>query len=110
MFLHLFRNAIEAMPDGGELEVAISTDDQWIQVAVRDTGVGMPENYLSKVTDPFFTTKTYGTGMGLAMVENVLKSHGGSFVINMRPEKGLEVLIKLPASMRIPEPSPASGV
>jgi len=109
MFLHLFRNAIEAMPDGGELEVAISTDDQWIQVAVRDTGVGMPENYLSKVTDPFFTTKTYGTGMGLAMVENVLKSHGGSFVINTRPEKGLEVLIKLPVSLRIPEPSPTSG-
>jgi signal transduction histidine kinase/FixJ family two-component response regulator len=109
MFLHLFRNAIEAMPDGGELSVTISTNDQWIQVAVRDTGVGMPENYLSKVTDPFFTTKTYGTGMGLTMVENVLKTHGGNFVINTRPEKGLEVLINLPASLRIPEPTLVSG-
>jgi signal transduction histidine kinase len=109
MFLHLFRNAIEAMPEGGELEVAISVDERWIQVAVRDTGVGMPENYLSKVTDPFFTTKTYGTGMGLTLVENVLKSHGGSFTINARPEKGLEILIKLPASLRIPEPAPTAA-
>lgn len=108
MFLHLFQNAVEAMPDGGELEVAIGTDEQWIQVAVRDTGVGMPENYLSKATDPFFTTKAYGTGLGLVMVENVLKSHGGGFAISPRPDKGLEILVKLPASLRIPDPSPSS--
>jgi signal transduction histidine kinase/DNA-binding response OmpR family regulator len=106
MFLHLFRNAIEAMPDGGELEVALSSDEQWLHVAVRDTGIGMPENNLSKATDPFFTTKTYGTGMGLTMVENVLKTHGGNFVINRRPERGLEVLVRLPVSLRIAEPPP----
>ncbi|MFO7605763.1 MAG: response regulator [Desulfurivibrionaceae bacterium] len=99
MFLQLIKNAIEAMPDGGRLEVAVSREEESIRIAVRDTGIGMPEDSLDKVTDPFFTTKTYGTGMGLTMVENVLKMHGGNFELNRRESGGLEVLVKLPVSV-----------
>jgi len=101
MFLHLFKNSIEAMPEGGRLEVFVNNDDEWIHVTVLDTGVGMPEDYLEKVTDPFFTTKTYGTGMGLTMVENVLKTHGGNFTIGKRETGGLEVMVNLPLSLTV---------
>lgn len=109
LFLHLFRNALEAMPEGGELEVAVGRDEQWLRVAVRDNGVGMPEDYLSKVTDPFFTTKTYGTGMGFTLVEKILKTHGGNFTIAKRPGRGLEVLVRLPLTLSISPPVPASS-
>lgn len=101
MFLHLVKNAIEAMPNGGQLEVDLARDDDWIHVAIRDTGVGMPENSLDKVKDPFFTTKTYGTGMGLTMVENVLKAYKGNFEMNKRDSGGLEVMVNLPASLLV---------
>jgi signal transduction histidine kinase/FixJ family two-component response regulator len=104
LFLHLFRNALEAMPEGGELEVAVGRDDQWLRVAVRDNGVGMPEDYLGKVTDPFFTTKTYGTGMGFTLVEKILKTHGGNFAIAKRTGGGLEVQVNLPLTLSISPP------
>ena len=102
MFLHLVRNAIEAMPAGGQLEVAVGHDEDWVHIAVRDSGVGMPEDALDKAKDPFFTTKTYGTGMGLTMVENVLKIHGGNFAMHKRDSGGLEVMVNLPTSLLIP--------
>jgi signal transduction histidine kinase len=101
MFLHLVRNAVEAMPDGGQLEVFVDCDEEWIHIAVRDSGVGMPEDALDKAKDPFFTTKTYGTGMGLTMVENVLKIHGGNFSMHKRDSGGLEVMVNLPISLLI---------
>lgn len=101
MFLHLAKNAVEAMPNGGQLEVYVDQDDAWVNIAVRDTGVGMPEDTLDKAKDPFFTTKTYGTGMGLAMVENVLKIHGGNFAMNKRESGGLEVMVRLPVSLLV---------
>jgi signal transduction histidine kinase/FixJ family two-component response regulator len=106
LFLHLFRNALDAMPEGGELAVAVGLDDPWLRVTVRDNGVGMPEDYLGKVTDPFFTTKTYGTGMGLTLVEKILKTHGGNFTIAKRPGGGLEVQVNLPLTLSISTPVP----
>jgi len=105
MFLHLFKNAVEAMVEGGALEVELSRDEQGLQVAVRDNGIGMPEDYLNKVTDPFFTTKTYGTGMGLTLIEKILKSHGGHFSIGKRASGGVEVIIHLPETLLLSGPS-----
>ncbi len=102
MFLHLVRNAVEAMPNGGQLEVFVNRDEDWIHITVKDSGVGMPEDTLDKAKDPFFTTKTYGTGMGLTMVENVLKSHGGNFKMYKRDAGGLAVIVNLPVSLLIP--------
>ncbi|MEN8134924.1 MAG: response regulator [Thermodesulfobacteriota bacterium] len=101
MFLHLLRNGVEAMPTGGQLELLVDRDEEWIHIAVRDSGIGMPEDALDKAKDPFFTTKTYGTGMGLTMVENVLKSHGGNFAMHKRDSGGLEVMVNLPISRLI---------
>ncbi len=101
MFLHLFRNGIEAMPNGGQLEVVVERGAEMISIATRDTGEGMPEDFLEKAKDPFFTTKTYGTGMGLTMVDNVVKTHGGTFEMMKRDTGGLQVLVHLPVSLLI---------
>jgi signal transduction histidine kinase/FixJ family two-component response regulator len=101
MFLHLFRNGIEAMPNGGRLSVVVERGAEMISIATRDTGEGMPEDSLEKAKDPFFTTKTYGTGMGLTMVDNVVKTHGGTFEMMKRETGGLQVVVHLPVSLLI---------
>ncbi|MBU0479611.1 MAG: response regulator [Proteobacteria bacterium] len=99
IFLHLFKNAVEAMPEGGFLKVVVSKTSDWVIVSVSDTGIGMSEDYIEKAADPFFTTKTYGTGMGLTMVEKVLENHGGFSEIKKSASGGLDVVVYLPVSL-----------
>ncbi len=96
VFLHLFKNALEAMADGGRLTIVVAAAEGKALVSVIDTGPGIPESYLDKAKDPFFTTKTYGTGMGLTLVERILSAHGGSFSLKPHPGRGLEVQVVLP--------------
>ncbi len=95
IFLHLFRNAIEAMLNGGKLTISAETLDDKVNITIRDTGHGLSEYHINKVKDPFFTTKTYGTGMGLTMVDRLVTGHGGSFSLH-RLDSGLEVVVSLP--------------
>ena len=97
VFIHLFRNAIEAMLNGGKLTIKAETHDNKVNIAIRDTGHGLSEYHINKVKDPFFTTKTYGTGMGLTMVDRLVAGHGGSFSLH-RLDSGLEVVVSLPAA------------
>ncbi|MFA7348256.1 MAG: response regulator [Desulfurivibrionaceae bacterium] len=96
VFLHLFKNALEAMADGGRLTIVVAVAEGQVVVSVIDTGPGIPESYLDKAKDPFFTTKTYGTGMGLTLVERILRAHGGGFSLKPHPGGGLEVRVVLP--------------
>ena len=96
MFLHLFKNAVEAMADGGRLTIVVTVAEGQVIVSVIDTGPGIPESYLDQAKDPFFTTKTYGTGMGLTLVERIVSAHGGSFSLKPHPGGGLEVRVVLP--------------
>lgn len=96
MLLHLFKNALEAMPSGGTLTIKeFRPDDRRLALSIRDTGSGIDETHLKQVTDSFFTTKTYGTGMGLSLVDQIVKVHGGSFEFR-KLAVGLEVTVYLP--------------
>jgi len=95
-FLHLLKNAVEAMPDGGLLTAAVRSGEGAATVSVIDTGQGIPESYLAKAKDPFFTTKTYGTGMGLTLVDRVVAAHGGTFSLHSHTGGGLEARVVLP--------------
>ena len=96
MFLHLFKNAVEAMADGGKLTITVAVAEGQAVVSIVDTGPGIPESYLDQAKDPFFTTKTYGTGMGLTLVERIVSAHDGSFSLKPHPGGGLEVRVVLP--------------
>lgn len=97
-FLHLLKNAVEAMPDGGQLTIAVRSAEEQVTVSVIDTGHGIPDSYLDKAKDPFFTTKTYGTGMGLTLVDRVVTAHAGTFSLHPHSGGGLEARVVLPLS------------
>ncbi|XCN75184.1 MAG: response regulator [Candidatus Electrothrix aestuarii] len=96
VLVHLVRNAVEAMENGGTLEIEVSTDRKYIHIAVKDSGMGIAAADLQRVSDPFYTTKVAGTGVGLALVERIIKDHQGKLHIQCREHGGTEVIITLP--------------
>ncbi|MBW2466765.1 MAG: response regulator [Deltaproteobacteria bacterium] len=96
MIIHLARNAIEAMPDGGTLTIAVRQQRGWVTISFIDTGTGIAKAIQDRAVDPFFTTKTFGTGLGLTLVEKIIETHGGNFSLIQKPEGGVEAKINLP--------------
>ena len=80
VFLNLFLNAKDAMPKGGWLSVRTSLDGDRVMAEVADTGSGIPNEYLARIYDPFFTTKAIGqgTGLGLSITYGIVREHDGS--------------------------------
>ena len=99
MILHLLRNAFDAMPDGGTLTVSVKQQRGWVTMSFADTGKGIAEGIKERAVDPFFTTKTYGTGLGLTLVEKIVASHGGNLSLTKKPDGGMEARINLPEKM-----------
>jgi signal transduction histidine kinase len=95
-FLNLVRNAAEAMPDGGRLRVETAVDGETVVVRFCDSGVGIPAEDLDKVFDPFFSTKQAGTGLGLALTQQIVSDHGGAIDLSSRPQAGTTVSVRLP--------------
>lgn len=84
VFFNLLLNACEVMPNGGLINVTVvkaSPDNNTVKVCISDTGGGIPNAMLSKIFNPFFTTKRHGTGLGLAIVNRVLMNHNGSIEV-----------------------------
>lgn len=104
VFLNLLTNGVDAMPDGGALTVATvpllrtSADGGAVEVSVADSGTGMPEEVRQKAREPFFTTKEpgKGAGLGLAICEEIIRSHHGRMEIESREGKGSAIRIQLP--------------
>jgi len=101
VFLNLFLNAIQAMPEGGKLEVGADVvDGKWVRVQVADTGSGIPQEHLSQIFDPFFTTKDpgMGTGLGLAVSHGIIEEHGGRIEVSSDPGRGTTFSVFLPVA------------
>jgi signal transduction histidine kinase len=99
--LNIVLNGIQAMPDGGEMRVALSAliEDgvSWVLISVRDQGTGiLPEDF-RRIFDPFFTTKSQGTGLGLAVVKKTADAHGGRVQVRSAPGEGTAFSLWLPA-------------
>jgi len=96
VLLNLFLNAVQAMPQGGDLEVAVNADrDRELRIEVRDTGPGIPEDNLDSVFNPYFTSKGSGTGLGLAIARKIVEAHDGAIRAENRPEGGAVFIISL---------------
>jgi len=121
--LNLLTNAVQAMPDGGTLRVAVGSVEcrgpsdeseqtpgdgcrlptadcrpsaEWVEVRIEDTGPGIPEEIRDRVLDPFFTTRTKGTGLGLAIVQKIASRHGGHLDIETETGRGTAAVLTLP--------------
>lgn len=94
--VNLIFNAIDALPDGGKIEVATSVDAEQITIQVQDSGLGMSKEVLAECTDPFFSTKEgKGIGLGLAMVHRTALGHAGSLDVASSPGNGTTVRLTL---------------
>lgn len=93
---NIMENALEAMPNGGELVLEAKQRNSQLFIKILDTGYGIRQEYLNSVYDPFFSSKTHGAGLGLAMVYQIVKNHDGEITIQSQEGKGTSVTIQLP--------------
>lgn len=98
VFMNLFRNARDAMPEGGELHVSAERGDDGIAIAVRDTGAGVPPEDLSRIMEPLFTTKASGIGLGLAMARAIIEKHQGRITVSSEFGRGATFVVHLLAA------------
>jgi signal transduction histidine kinase len=97
VFLNILKNAIEAMPGGGEIQINLrkSAEDECV-VSFHDQGYGIPEELLPRLGEPFYTLKEKGTGLGLMICHKIIKQHQGTITYHSKPQEGTVVEIKLP--------------
>jgi two-component system sensor histidine kinase HydH len=96
VLLNLIMNAIQAMPDGGEVVVSAMPRHERILIQVKDEGVGINPQDRDRIFDPFFTTKDNGSGLGLSVAHQIVEQHGGMLTAEANPEKGMTFSVSLP--------------
>ena len=108
VFLNLFLNAKDAMPKGGWLSVSTRAEDGWIVAEIGDTGSGIPNEYIARIYDPFFTTKStsHGTGLGLSITYGIVREHDGSIDCDSTLGQGTRFTLSFPPA-EAEKPMPA---
>ena len=94
--LNLFLNALQAMPEGGDLEVSTDSAPGHCRIRVRDTGVGIPPENLEQIFNLYFSTKPAGTGLGLPMARKIVEEHRGTISVESTPGQGTVFTVDLP--------------
>jgi len=103
VFLNIINNSLEAMCDGGALTIATRADSPGeaghglVEISFKDTGIGIPQDNFGRIYEPLFTTKSKGTGLGLATCQNIIRAHKGEIQVESDIGKGTKVTVKLPA-------------
>lgn len=103
VFINLLKNAIEAMPSGGEIHIRIGHKREHISITITDEGMGIPDDMIPKIGDPFFTGKETGTGLGIMVTQRIINSHRGTMEIKSQVNVGTAVHIMLPALKEVSE-------
>ncbi|MDO8546339.1 MAG: ATP-binding protein [Nitrospirales bacterium] len=94
--MNVVLNAIQAMPAGGRLRIAVAAGSGTVDITISDTGPGISEEDLNRIFNPYFTTKKLGIGLGLAITKKVVEEHRGRITVRSRPNEGTDVVISLP--------------
>lgn len=97
-FTNILLNASQAIAEKGQISISMQEQDKELQIRITDSGCGIPKENLSRITDPFFTTKDpgEGTGLGLSITFNIIQEHRGSLEFESEPGKGTTVIVSLP--------------
>jgi PAS domain S-box-containing protein len=107
VLVNIVVNAFHAMPEGGLCRIVASerkTDNQrWVEIAVTDTGIGIRKEDLSRLFEPFYTTKSSGTGLGLAIAYRIMQDHGGTIQVSSLQGGGTTVVVQFPVAVGQPQ-------
>jgi len=104
---NVIENALQAMPDGGTLRISASPRGAMAEIAVTDTGVGMDTEAVTRAFEPYFSTKTAGSGLGLANAKRNVELCGGTMTLSSEPGRGTTVILRLPVAAPHAGPAPA---
>jgi len=96
VLVNIITNAVQAMPEGGKLTIGARAVDNFLQVEITDTGVGIPEDAIEKVFDPLYTMKAKGIGLGLAVCQSIIERHEGHIGVASNVGKGTTFTVRLP--------------
>jgi two-component system, NtrC family, sensor kinase len=102
VFMNLFINAIQAMPQGGRLTITTQTVDNFVEISFKDSGYGITEENLNKVFKPFFTTKDNGSGLGLSITKRIIEEHNGTIFATSHTSEGSNFIVRLPIYVNEP--------
>jgi len=94
--LNIIKNSIHAMPEGGKIKISTLKTSEDVRLMISDSGIGIPEENIEKIFEPYFTTKPDGTGLGLTLVYKIIKEHGAEIEVMSRPGSGTTVTIHFP--------------
>jgi len=96
VFYNLIKNAFQAMPDSGSLQILLSCSAEFLEVEFQDSGVGIKAEDLGRVFEPYHTSKSTGSGLGLMVVQRIVQDHGGHIELKSKPDEGTRFAIYLP--------------
>ncbi len=96
VFFNLLKNALEAIPDGGHIDIDLASDDNDVIVSIRDDGAGMTKEQVANLFEPYKTSKKHGTGLGLMITRRIVHDHGGTIAVQSAPGDGTEFTLRLP--------------
>jgi len=100
VFFNLIKNALEAMSDGGSLRIAFNVGDAFVDISFIDSGVGIPQEDLGSIFEPYHSTKKKGSGLGLMIVQRIVEDHGGEIEVASKLGQGACFKIRLPRNER----------
>jgi len=103
VFLNLLINAVDAMPEGGTLSIAVAREEDFAVVRIADTGTGIPSDQIENIFEPFYTTKPAGrgNGLGLVVVKGIMDEHSGSIEVHSEDGAGTEFTVRFPAQHQL---------
>jgi diguanylate cyclase (GGDEF)-like protein len=104
VILNLIKNAFEAMNTPGTVTITLSRSHEYATLTIRDTGVGIPEEYMNAIFQPFFTSKEKGTGLGLSICQKIIQDHDGTIDVWSEQNQGTMFTINLPLASSFIEP------
>lgn len=96
VFFNVVKNALQAMQDGGILKLTTGISDRFVLISIEDNGTGIDPEKLGAIYEPFHTTKEDGTGLGMMIVQRIMRDHGGEISINSEPGKGTKLVLRFP--------------
>lgn len=96
VFINLIKNAIEAIQENGQIKIELCTENDFIYISIKDNGVGIPDDVLKRIFEPFYTTKSKGTGLGMMITNKIVTVHNGVIKIRSKVNEGTEIILRFP--------------